>query len=119
MTNITSNDTGVHIRFPGWEAIMAGRASLNVPRAAVLSVSAEPGWTSEILGARSGLVISGFRKLGVFTHPRGTRRLVSMKRGLPLLRLTVDRTQVGFDEILLSTPDADRIAVSVRSERRA
>ncbi len=109
MTHTTYGPAGVDVRFPGWEAAMAGRARVHVPSSAILSARAEPGWTSEILGVRSGLVVSGRRKLGTFTHPSGVRRLVSMKRGVPLLRLRTDRQQTGFDEILLSTDDADRI----------
>ncbi|WP_420110640.1 hypothetical protein [Pseudactinotalea sp.] len=65
---------------------------------------------------RSGLAISGYRKLGTFTHPSGARRLVSMRRGYPLLRIAVDRISVGFDEILLSTAAAESIAADLRSD---
>src|SRR5690606_37545362 len=102
MTQIDFGPAGLDIHFPGWEASMAGRRTLHVPLHAILSARVEPGWTSEVLGTRSGLVVSGFRKLGTFTHPSGKRRLVAMKRGMPLLRLVTDRREAGFDEILLS-----------------
>ncbi|WP_129657484.1 hypothetical protein [Rothia halotolerans] len=110
MTQIDEDPKGLSIRFPAWEALMAGRSALFLPRDAIRSARAEPGWTSEVLGVRSGLAVSGYRKLGTFTHPSGTRRLVSMKRGVPLLRLQVDRAETGFDEILLSTAEAEGIA---------
>ncbi len=113
MTQVSYGPEGVDIRFPGWEATMAGRGFLRVSISALLSARVEPGWTSEILGMRSGLVVSGYRKLGTFTHPSGARRLVSMKRGLPLLRLSTVRGETGFDEILLSTEDAHRIAQAI------
>ncbi|MGW9628949.1 hypothetical protein [Microbacterium sp. NPDC055521] len=113
MTQVGYKQEGVDIRFPGWEAMMAGRGFARVPLSAILSARVEPGWTSEILGLRSGLVVSGYRKLGTFTHPSGARRLVSMKRGLPLLRLGTVRGETGFDEVLLSTEDADRIAQAI------
>lgn len=115
MTNIAHDRAGIHVRFPGWEATMTGLRELVIPAAAIREVSTEPGWTSEVLGVRSGLVISGYRKLGVFTHPSGIRRLVSMKRGHRLLRITVDRAAVGFDEILLSTDEAESMATALRS----
>ncbi len=115
MTNVRSDRTGVHVQFPGWEATMTGLPQLAIPSSAIRDASAERGWTSEVLGARSGLVISGYRKLGTFRHPSGVRRLVSMRRGRPLLRITVDRAAVGFDEILLSTEDAESIAAELRS----
>jgi len=110
MTQTNHGPTGVDVRFPGWESVMAGRSFLHIPTRAILSARTEPGWTSQMLGIRSGLVVSGYRKLGTFTHPSGTRRLVSMKRGMPLLRLGTVRDETGFDEILLSTDDAERIA---------
>lgn len=115
MTNVAGDRAGVHVQFPGWEAIMTGRSELAIPRTAIRDVSIGQGWTSEILGVRSGLVVSGYRKLGVFTHPSGMRRLVSMTRGRKLLRIAVDRAMVGFDEILLSTDDADSIAAALRA----
>ncbi|QTX04952.1 hypothetical protein [Agromyces archimandritae] len=118
MTNVACDRAGVHVQFPGWEALMTGRREFMIPRAAIRQVSIGPGWTSEILGIRSGLVVSGYRKLGTFTHPSGMRRLVSMERGHPLLRIAVDRAMVGFDEILLSTRDAETIAATLRSEVR-
>lgn len=115
MTNVTGDRTGVLVQFPGWEAAMAGRPHLLIPRSVIRGVSVEPGWTSEMLGVRSGLVVSGYRKLGTFRHPSGLRRLVSMKRGYPLLRIAVDREAIGFDEILLSTDAAESIAADLRS----
>ena len=113
MTQTNYGPEGVEVRFPGWEAAMVGRSFLRIPTRAIQSARAEPGWTSEVLGMRSGLVVSGFRKLGTFTHPSGVRRLVSMKRGIPLLRLHTDRDETGFDEILLSTDDAPYIAHAI------
>lgn len=110
MTQTNYGPEGLDIHFPGWEAAMVGRSTFHVPARAILSARIESGWTSEILGMRSGLVVSGYRKLGTFTHPSGMRRLVSMKRGLPLLRLRTNRNESGFDEILLSSVDAEHIA---------
>lgn len=115
MTQITHESSGLDIYFPGWEAAMAGRNHLHVPAQTILFMRAEAGWTSEVLGMRSGLVVSGYRKLGTFTHPSGVRRLVSMKRGMPLLRLQTNRNEIGFDEILLSARDADRIARDIHA----
>jgi hypothetical protein len=113
MTDVEYTDAGLRVRFPGWESTMAGRASFTAAMTDIRGAVAAPGWTSEVLGMRSGLVVSGYRKLGVFTHPSGTRRLVSMKRGLPLLRVLLDPTSTGFDELLVSTPDAEPVARSL------
>jgi hypothetical protein len=108
------------VLFPRWEAAMTGCGSFSAHADQILSVELLDGWTSEVLGYRSGLVISGYRKLGVFTHPAGTRRLVSMKRGLPLLRVRLRRSEQtrGFDELLLSTPAAADILASIGTQGR-
>lgn len=110
MTHVVFDRDGLTVHFPSWERLMAGRATLTAAPEAITGASAEAGWSYEVLGYRSGLVVSGYRKVGVFTHPSGTRRLVSMKRGMPLLRVDVRRGITGFDQLLLSTPDAGTIA---------
>lgn len=110
MTEVNYNAQGLHVTFPGWEAAMVGRGAFTAQHGAIRSARAESGWTSEILGWRSGFVVSGYRKLATFTHPSGVKRLVSMKRGLPLLRVAIDRSSTGFDELLISTADAEVLA---------
>lgn len=115
MTMLNVEGQRLTVTFPGWERLMAGRASHSVAVGDIDSVEVLPGWTSEILGVRSGLVVSGFRKLGTFRHPDGTRRLVSMSRGVPVLRIRM-RDRVGgdgFDELLISTPIASEVAVEL------
>lgn len=115
MTILNVQDRVLTLTFPGWERLVAGRASYSIAISAVDSVEVLPGWSSEILGWRSGLVISGFRKLGTFRHPDGTRRLVSMTRGLPLLRIRLRDREVGagFDELLVSAPEAVELAAEL------
>jgi hypothetical protein len=104
------------VDFPGWESLMVRRRSYAVPVTAITGVEVLEGWTSEVLGFRTGLVVSGFRKVATFRHPSGVRRLVSMKRGLPLLRIGLRDREAGqgFDELLLSTPDGEAIAGRIR-----
>lgn len=115
MTTLNVEDRLLTLTFPGWERLMVGRASHSVALDAIDSVEVMAGWSPEVLGWRAGLVISGFRKLGTFRHPDGTRRLVSMKRGLPLLRIRMRDREVGagFDELLVSTPGAAELAVEL------
>ncbi len=120
MPAIDIRDGRLTVRFTSWERLqLLGRSEYRVPLDAVERVRVEPGWTSEVLGLRSGTVISGWYKLGTFTHPSGPRRLVAMKRGLPLLRIGLrDREAgAGFDELLLSTPAADGIASALTVAR--
>ncbi|GAA1309082.1 hypothetical protein [Brachybacterium tyrofermentans] len=119
MTHINIEPHQIRLEFPGWESLMTRRGTVTVPLSALRGVQVEPGWTSEVLGIRCGLVISGYRAVGTFRHPSGTRRLVSMTRGLPLLRLEVDRAATGFDEMLLSTRDGAAIADSLHAGARS
>lgn len=63
MTEVTVNNNRLTIIFPGWERMMARRRFHSVPLTAIRG-SEVTGWTSEFLGWRSGLNISGYRKLG-------------------------------------------------------
>lgn len=121
MATLMVDTEGLVVRFPRWEAVMVRRDSYAVARSSITHVRVMPGWTSEILGFRSGLVVSGFLKVGVWTHPSGTRRLVSMKRGDPTLRIGLARSAGGpeFDEILVTTPDAYALADDLESARAA
>ncbi|QVQ51951.1 hypothetical protein J4H86_24945 [Spiractinospora alimapuensis] len=88
---------------------MSLRSMVEVPLGDVTGAISELGWTSEVLGWRKfGLVVSGFVKVGTFTHPNGTRRLVAMRRNVALLRVRLEHPE--FDEILVSTPDAPSLA---------
>lgn len=97
----------LRLTFPGWERLMVWRSEYAIPAEAITDVRVEEGWTSEVLGFRSGLNVSGYFKLARFTHPNGTRRLVAMRRGLPLLRIRLQDQE--FDELLVSTPAADTL----------
>lgn len=107
MTAIRLDATTLHLQFPGWEALMVGRSHYAVARDAISGAEVQPGWSSEVLGMRSGLAVSGHLKVGRFRHPSGVRRLVAMRRGLPLLRLTLAGQE--FDEVLVSDAHAERI----------
>lgn len=120
MTTINVEGQLLTVTFPGWERLMTGRESHSVDIHGIDFVEVLPGWTSEVLGFRSGLAVSGLRKLGTFRHLDGTRRLVSMSRGLPLLRVRMrDREAgAGFDELLISTPEAADLALVLDARPR-
>ncbi|WP_433287834.1 hypothetical protein ACQPZQ_34395 [Pseudonocardia sp. CA-142604] len=66
--------------------------------------------------ARSGLVVSGILKLGRWGIGTPTSRFVSVRRWVPALRLVVGdrfREQLGYHEILISTPDVDQLVESL------
>lgn len=112
MAELKYDETTLHLSFSRWEAPFVRRSGMTVPLSAIAAVDVLPGWSSEILGLRSGLAIAGYLKVGIFLHPRGIKRLVSMKRGNPVLRIGLRRraTDTHLDELLLSTPSAYGIA---------
>jgi hypothetical protein len=120
MTVIRLDDSTLHVQFPGWEALMVGRSAYSVDRDTITGVELLPGWSSELLGARSGLVVSGHLKVGTFRHPSGARRLVAMRRGLPLLRVRLAGPAGGheFDELLVSDAQAEQLFESLRKDAR-
>jgi hypothetical protein len=64
-----------------------------------------------------GLLVSGVVKVGIWGLGTGIRQLVSVRRRVPGLRITLDRTVSGgrFDELLISTKDAGRVAEEISS----
>ena len=70
--------------------------------------------------ARSGLLVSGILKLGPWGIGTPTSRFVSVRRWVPALRLVVDgrfREQLGYHEVLISTPDVDQLVASLAAWR--
>lgn len=105
----------LRVRFSRVERAAVWRATLDVPLTAVRGVERIDNALSRTRGGRVGLLISGVVKIGRWGLGTGTRQLVSVKRGVPALRITLDRTVTGFDELLISTTDADRLAEAIRA----
>ncbi|MFC4118000.1 hypothetical protein [Nonomuraea zeae] len=117
MATVTITGASVTIEFGPWERLFAGRARHAIPLAAVRRASA----TDEPLriprGARKGLTVSGHTKIGVWGIYGGPRQLVSVSRHLPAVHLLLDRTSSGgeFDEVVISLPDAARVAAAIQA----
>jgi hypothetical protein len=108
MASVTVTSNVIDIRFTGWERLWTGRGRLQLPVTAVRHVAAVGRPLRLARGARRGLAVSGFAKIGVWGVFGGPRQLVAAHRGEPGLHLVLDRTAVdgGFDEIVLSGPAA-------------
>lgn len=115
MASVTVTDDFVDVRFIGWERRWIGRGRLAIPVAGVrhASVVAEPLRLAH--GARRGIAVSGVLKIGVWGLFGGPRQLLAARRGEPGLRIVLDRSAVGgeFDELVLSDPDAPRVADAI------
>ncbi len=118
MPNITYDNLHLRVDFGNHETLMTARRSFEVDSDAITGFEVQPGWISEVHGMRYGYHMLGLHKLGIWKHPSGTKRLIAMKRGTSVLRVRLDRSKVdgGFDELLISTPEAADIAETVKAK---
>ncbi|HET8588075.1 MAG TPA: hypothetical protein VFM01_00465 [Nakamurella sp.] len=114
---MTIAENSVDIEFGAWERIWTGRGRVTVPLAAITRVTRVDAPLRAARGSRRGLAVAGFAKIGVWGLLRGPRLLVSARRGRPGLHLTLNRAISGdeFDGIVLSHPDASRLAGRIRA----
>ena len=116
MAEATITEDSVDIEFDGWERTWTRRGRVTVPLAAVTGAALVDAPLRVPRGLRRGFVVSGRTKIGVWGLLRGPRLLVSARRGRPGLHLTLNRAITGdeFDGIVLSHPDAARLADRIR-----
>jgi hypothetical protein len=113
MAEVEMQGGTVLVRFHGWERVFTGQARLEVPYPAVRGIDVVDNGLRATRGARAGLVVTGFRKIGRWGIGVGLRQLVSVRRGQSALRLRLDRVTTGYDEVLVSLPDAAAVAARV------
>lgn len=104
-------DDQVRVTFPTSEKVLGLVRDVRVPRSAVRSAHPVRSWR-EVRGWRVGLGLPTIRLVGTWRR-RGGKQLVSLRRGVPAVRLELDG--MGYDEILVSTPDASRVLEQLRS----
>lgn len=103
MTTITVSAERLRIHLSTLEKVGGLARDLDVPLSAVRSASVEADGLAAARGLRApGLAIPGARKVGTWRR-RGSRTLVSVRRGQPALLLSLagerfDRVLVGCDE---------------------
>ena len=116
MAHVHMDSGTVTVELAWWERPFAARrARLVVPASSVLRAECveHPTRMSATPGGRAGLLVTGVLKVGRWGIGTGTHRFVSVRRWVPGLRLVLDEDragQLGYDELLVSTPDAARIA---------
>ena len=110
---VTGNE--LRVRFAAWERPFVWRAKLDVPLTAIRGVQRVDRALRLTRGGRVGLLISGVMKSGRWGFGAGTRQLVSVRRGVPALRIALSRAETGYDELLISVADADRLAEVIRA----
>jgi hypothetical protein len=117
MAQLRIETTDIVVTFARWERLFTRRAELKVPLAQVKGVTYVRQPVSTVRGLRSGLLVTGLLKVGVwFGIPPG-RRLVSVRRGVPAVRLELtDHNH--YAAVIVSTPKAAELAVEIRPGAR-
>ncbi|MEU3770419.1 hypothetical protein AB0E55_35610 [Amycolatopsis keratiniphila] len=116
MATIDIADGGMRVRFSSWERLAVWCDEVVVPPSAIKAVELVEEPLRRTRGGRAGALISGVLKVGYWGLGTGTRQLVSARRGVPGLRIEIDRGLAGlpFDEVLVSVPNAaDLVGVLV------
>jgi hypothetical protein len=106
MAQLRSEDDAVVVRFGGWEAVLVGRRRLRIPLSAIRAAACVERPMPATTGLRVGLHVAGIVKIGRWGLGVGRRQLVSVRRAVPAARFTLDRDTTGYDEVLVSVPDA-------------
>jgi hypothetical protein len=110
MTVLTLTDDRLDVRFSPGEKVMGLIRDVSVPRSAVTGAAVVQSWRDEVRGFRVGLGLPRVRLLGTWRW-KGHRQLVDLRRGVPAVRVTLRDSR--YDELLLSTPDADVLAAEL------
>jgi hypothetical protein len=95
------------------EKLAGLHGDIRVPLEAVRAVRVEPDALAAVRGLRApGLAIPGRTKIGTWRR-RGSKGFVVARRGTPAVRVGLSGT--GYDELLVSTEDAQAVADRIRS----
>ncbi|MEV6964460.1 hypothetical protein AB0M47_05035 [Hamadaea sp. NPDC051192] len=121
MASITFAEEAVTIRFSGWERLWVGRERQVIPLAAIRGAAYVERPLSLARGARRGLVVSGYTKVGVWGMFAGPRQLVAARHGAPGVHLVLDRPVSGgeFDEVIVSDPAAASLVQAIQHKAGA
>lgn len=123
MATVRVDEHGATVALTSWERpFCGGRSRLVAPWSEVRSLERadRPTRLSATGVGRAGLLVTGVLKLGRWGIGTRTSRFVSVRRWVPAVRVTVNdafRGQLGYDELLISTPDADRITAAFTALR--
>ncbi|WP_414942403.1 hypothetical protein [Amycolatopsis sp. cmx-11-51] len=112
MAKVDVTGGGLRVRFSTWERLAVWRDEVVVPLTAITAIEHVEEPVGRARGGRAGVLISGVLKVGFWGLGTGVRQLVSVRRGVPALRVGIDRAAAGlhFDELLISASDSAEVA---------
>jgi hypothetical protein len=123
MGTVHVDDNAVTVTLSAVERLFCGgRSRLVVPRSEIRHTERvdRPTRAAATGIGHAGLRVTGVLKLGRSGIGSPTSRFVSVRRWLPAVRIVVDdefREQLGYHEILVSTPDVDRVTAELAAPR--
>ena len=113
---VTVSDGRLTVRLPRWAKVAGLLGDLDVPVTAVAAAQAVPDGPRALRGVRApGLGVPGGPRIGTW-RSRGVRRWVALQAHAPALRLQLRGER--YDEVLVTTPDAERLAQALRAPTR-
>ena len=109
-------DDRLQIRFAPTEKALGLLRDVDVPFSAVRDVEVVPNGLAATTGVRApGYAWPWSRKLGTWRR-RGHKSLVDVRRDQPALRVLLEGQR--YDELLIGSDDAERVAAGLRARVR-
>jgi hypothetical protein len=117
MAAITYDDSTLTVALTTPEKVAGLQGDVTVPLRAITDVALEPDAIAATRGFRApGLSIPRRLHIGTWRR-RGGKAFVVARRGVPAVRVRLD--DASFTELLVSTPDAERVAADLRARAAA
>ncbi|MEU3165193.1 hypothetical protein [Streptosporangium sp. NPDC006930] len=118
MIQIRIHEGTLSVRFASWARPFVRTDQVDVPLEAIADVHHLDRPLGAAKGLRSGLVVSGYVKVGTWTSFGGVKRLVAARRGVPGVRVVLKHRVAGVDELILGAQDAQEIRRRLTRVRR-
>ena len=117
MAGITRDGDSVVVRLSTAEKVFGLHGNLRVPLSCVREVAIRPEPLGAVRGLRApGLGVPGRVKIGTWRRRHG-KAFVVARRDVPAVELRLDGAP--FDQVLVSTPDAERVAGELQARLAA
>ncbi|WP_169981047.1 hypothetical protein [Microbispora sp. H10836] len=115
MIQVEIREGALTVFFAPWARLFTRTGGVSVPVAAIREVHNLDRPLAAATGLHSGLLVSGFAKVGTWTSMTGVKRLVAARRGVAGLRIVLNGRLSGYDELILSVENAEEIRRHLRA----
>ncbi|MFG3437304.1 hypothetical protein ACGF0J_08675 [Nonomuraea sp. NPDC047897] len=109
MLQVEIHQETLTIRFAPWTRLFTRTGAVSVPLAQIAEVHLLDRPLAAATGTHYGLLVSGVSKVGTWTSLTGVKRLVAARREVTGLRIILKSRVSGYDELILSVPDAEQL----------